>query len=53
VVDFTLRPLYPEKGLIVQKAGWASGPIWTGKENLTPTGILFPDLPNASVVTAF
>jgi len=28
---------------IVQEAGWASGPVWTGVENLTPTGIRFPD----------
>jgi hypothetical protein len=24
--------------LIVQEAGWASGPVWTGVENLTPPG---------------
>jgi len=30
---------------IVQEAGWASGPVWTGAENLTPTGILSPDRP--------
>ena len=24
---------------IVQKAGWAPGPVWTGAENLAPTGI--------------
>ena len=30
-----------------------AGPVWTGEENLTPTGILFPDRPNASVVTTF
>ena len=23
---------------IVQEAGWASGPVWTGAENLTPPG---------------
>ena len=23
----------------VQKAGWASRPVWTGAENLAPTGI--------------
>ena len=23
---------------IVQNAGWASGPVWTGAENLTPPG---------------
>jgi hypothetical protein len=28
---------------IVQEAGWAPGPIWTGAENLTPTRILSPD----------
>ena len=30
---------------IVQEAGWAPGPVWTGAENLTPTGILSPDSP--------
>jgi hypothetical protein len=25
--------------LIVQEAGWAPGPVWTGAENLAPTGI--------------
>ena len=24
-------------------AGWDSGPVWIGTENLTPTGILSPD----------
>jgi len=24
---------------------WASGQVWTGAENLVPTGIRFPDLP--------
>jgi hypothetical protein len=24
---------------IVQEAGWASGLVWTGAENLVPTGI--------------
>jgi hypothetical protein len=23
---------------IVQEAGWASGPVWTGAEKLAPTG---------------
>ena len=27
----------------VQEAGWASGTIWTGAENLAPTGIRSPD----------
>jgi len=30
---------------IVQEAGWASGPVWTGAENLAPTGIQSPDRP--------
>ena len=28
---------------IVQEAGWASGPVWTGVENLALTGIRSPD----------
>ena len=30
---------------IVQEAGWASGPVWTGAANLAPTGIRSPDRP--------
>ena len=30
---------------IVQEAGWAPGPVWTGAENLYPTGIRSPDRP--------
>jgi len=30
---------------IVQEAGWAPRPVWTGAENLVPTGIRFPDRP--------
>jgi hypothetical protein len=30
---------------IVQEVGWASGPVWTGAENLDPTGIRSPDRP--------
>ena len=33
---------------IVQEAGWAPGPIWTGAENLDPTGIRSPDRPSRS-----
>ena len=33
---------------IVQEAGWASGPVWTGAENLTPTRIRSPDPPARS-----
>jgi hypothetical protein len=44
----TPRPLFtPGKDPvpIVQEAGWAPGPVWTGTENLAPTGILSPDRP--------
>jgi len=34
--------------LIVQEAGWAPGPVWTGAENLAPTGIRSPDRPARS-----
>ena len=38
---------YPRKDPvpIVQEAGWTSGPVWTGTENLAPTGIRSPDCP--------
>jgi hypothetical protein len=28
---------------MVQEAGWAPGLVWTGAENLAPTGIRSPD----------
>jgi hypothetical protein len=30
---------------IVEEAGWAPGPVWTGAENLAPTRIRSPDCP--------
>jgi hypothetical protein len=30
---------------IVQEAGWAPRPVWTGAENLAPTGIRSPERP--------
>jgi len=45
------RPLFtPGKDTvpIVQEAGWAPGLVWTGAENLTPTGIRSPDRPARS-----
>jgi hypothetical protein len=33
---------------IVQEAGWTPGPVWTGAENLAPTGIRSPDRPARS-----
>jgi hypothetical protein len=44
----TPRPLYPpvkDPLPIVQEAGRAPGPVWTGAENLAPTGIRSLDLP--------
>jgi hypothetical protein len=32
----------------VSKSGWASEPVWTGEENLAPTGIRSPDRPARS-----
>ena len=47
-VSVTPRP-HPTSGKdpvpIVQEAKWASGPVWTGAENLAPTGIRSPDRP--------
>jgi len=43
--------LYPpgkEPVSIVQEAGWASGLVWTGAENLASTGIRSPDRPARS-----
>jgi hypothetical protein len=44
------RCLSPRKDpvLIVQEAGWAPGPVWTGAENLAATGIRSPELPARS-----
>jgi len=35
---------------ILQGAGWAPGPVWTGAENLASTGIRSPDHPARSSV---
>ena len=50
-VSVTPRPLFtPGKDPvpIVQEAGWAPGPVWTGAENLAATGIRSPDRPARS-----
>jgi len=47
----TPRPLFtPGKDPvpIVQEAGWARGPVWTGAEKVAPTGIRSPDRPARS-----
>ena len=51
MVSVTPSPLFtPGKDPIpsVQEAGWAPGPVWTGAENLAPTGIRSPDRPARS-----
>ena len=47
-VSVTPRPFFtPRKDPvpIIREAGWAPGPVWTGAENLAPTGIRSPDGP--------
>jgi hypothetical protein len=50
VVNATTRLLYPGKDPVpfVQEAGWDPGPVWTGAENLSSTGIRSPDRPARS-----
>ena len=33
---------------VVYEAVWAPGPVWTGAENVAPTGIRSPDSPACS-----
>ena len=50
-VSVTPRPLFTsgkDQVPIVQEAGWAPGPVWTGAENLAPTRIRSPDRPARS-----
>jgi hypothetical protein len=50
-VGVTPRPFFTpgkEPVPIVQEAGWAPGSVWTGAENLAPTGIRSPDRPARS-----
>jgi hypothetical protein len=50
-VSVTPRPLFnPGKDPvpIVQEAGWAPGPVWTGAEKFASTGIRSPDYPARS-----
>ena len=46
-VSLTPRPIFTPVPM-VQVAGWASGPVWTGAENLAPTGIRSPGCPARS-----
>jgi len=50
-VSVTPRPLFTsgrDPVPIVQESGWAPGPVWTGAENLAPTGNRSPDRPASS-----
>ena len=50
-VSITPRPIFsPGKDPVpvLQEAGWAPEPVWTGAENLAPTGIRSPDRPARS-----
>ena len=46
--DHDLAALPPGKGWKWKDAGWVSRPVWTGAENLTPTGLRNPDRPVCS-----
>jgi hypothetical protein len=48
--NVALEGFNPDKDLVpaVQEVGWASGPVWTGVENLAPTVIRTPDRPGRS-----
>jgi len=51
VVRVTPRPLFTsgtDRVPIVQEAGWALGPVWTGAENSAPTKIRSPYRPARS-----
>jgi hypothetical protein len=55
MVSATPRPLYPQEFDTVpisHEAGCDPGPVWTGTENLGPTGIRYPDRPALKESTA-
>jgi hypothetical protein len=48
VVNVTHRPLDPQERdpvPVTREARWATRPVWTGTENLAPTGIRSTDRP--------
>jgi hypothetical protein len=52
-VSVTPQPLFTlgiDPVPILQEAGWAPGPVWTGAENLVSTGIRSPDRPARNAV---
>jgi hypothetical protein len=53
MVNATPWPLYPlerDPVPVLQEAGWPMGPVWTGAENIAPTGFRNLDRPARSVV---
>ena len=51
VANATPRPLYPPGKIpypLYRRLGGPPGPVWTGAENLAPTGIRSPDRPSHS-----
>jgi hypothetical protein len=52
VINATPTRLTPGKDLapIVQEAGWAPGPVWTGAENFAPTDIRSPNRPAVAIL---
>jgi hypothetical protein len=54
VVNAMPHLLYPQERQpvpTVQEAGWASGPLWMGRENFTPTGVRTPNIGKMRVNT--
>jgi hypothetical protein len=54
VISITPRSQFtPRKAPVpvVQEAGWAPGPVWTGAENLAHTGIRFLDRLSVAIPT--
>lgn len=54
VVYAVPHPLYPRERqavLTVQKVGWASGPVWMGRENINSTGVRTPNIGKMRVNT--
>jgi hypothetical protein len=53
VVNTTPYLLYPLERYpvsILQEAGWASGPVWMGRENINPTGVRTPNIGKTRVI---
>ena len=46
-------PPWKDSVPIVQEAGWASQPVWTGAENLALAGIRSPDRPARKLPVLF